>query len=141
MAKLLAVSPAAVRVTNVVDKYAEFSGRRRLTQVTGVDVEFAVDVLDYRAATDVVWNINSFGSTMSTTLVSELRSSGLTDVTDVKLSRSAATRAIQSSFLSLPPSLLPPPPPKLVADYDSGASSTWRLSNALLLIIAAVVAT
>ena len=41
---MLVLSPAAVTVTEVVNKYA--AGRRRLTQVVGVDVAFFVDALN-----------------------------------------------------------------------------------------------
>ena len=41
---MLVLSPAAVTVTEVVNKYA--AARRRLTQVVGVDVAFVVDALN-----------------------------------------------------------------------------------------------
>jgi hypothetical protein len=89
--KLLVLNPTAVRVTQVVNKYA--AGRRRLTQVVGVDVDFAVDVLNAAVATSVGTQLDAFGSSSSATLVAELQSSGLTGVTDVTLSKGAATNA------------------------------------------------
>ena len=168
LAKLLALGPNTVRVTRVVNnKYAaaaSSSGRRRLTQVTGVDVDFVMDVLNLGVAASVGTQIDTFGSTSSATLVTELKSSGLTAVTDVTLSKGAATSAPPPSPPPSPPPppspLTPPlvrPPPlagdggqkyKLVEDYSSGGASTtgWRRSHALprvllTVVIAAVVAT
>ena len=166
LTKLLALGPNTARVTRVVNKYAagatgaSSSGRRRLTQVTGVDVDFVVDVLNLGVATSVGTQIDTFGSTSSATLVTELKSSGLTAVTDVTLSKGAATSAPPPLPLPpplpsppAPPLVRPPPPPppeggKLVEDYSSGGASTtgWRRSKALprvllTVVIAAVVAT
>ena len=103
--------------------------------MTGVDVDFVVDVLNPQVGASVGSQLDAFGSTSSAALVTELKSSGLTAVTDVALSKAAAT-----VYLPPPPSLLPPPPRKLVDDYVSGASSTRTVLNALLLIVAAVFA-
>ena len=83
--------------------------------------------------------LDAFGSTSSAALVSELQSSGLTSVTDVTLSKSAATNVPPSSPPPLPtPPPLPKPPEKVVEDYNNGAS-TLKLSNVLLVATAALV--
>ena len=87
------LSPAAVRVTQVVNKYAA-SGRRHLTQVVGVDIDFVLDVLNPEVATSTIGaQIDGFGSTSSTALVAELQSWGLTAVTDVTLSKGSTAIA------------------------------------------------
>jgi hypothetical protein len=137
VAKLLVISPTAVRVTRVVNKYA--AGRRRLTQVMGVDVDFVVDVLNAAVATSVGTQLDAFGSSSSATLVEELQSSGLTGVTDVTLSKGAATNAPPPSpppLPTLPP--LPKPPENVVEDYSNSAS-TLKLRNVLLIATAAAV--
>jgi len=89
IAKLLMLSPAAVRVIGVANKYA--SGRRHLTQMVAVDIDFVVDVLDLTVATSVGTQLDGFGSNSSGVLITELKLAGLSDVTDVTLSKGAAT--------------------------------------------------
>ena len=104
MAKLLVLSPGTVHVTKVSNQYV--SGRRRLTQVIGIDVDFVVDVLDAVVASTVGPKVDAFGSTSSGVLVTALHSVGLTSVIDVTLSKGATA----SATLTLPPTpaLLPP---------------------------------
>jgi hypothetical protein len=96
-------------------------------------------------ATSVGTQLDAFGSTSSAALVAELHSSGLTDVTDVTLSKGAVTNAPPPP----PPPLLPlptlPPLPKppenvvnVVEDYSNSAC-TLKLRNVLLIATAAVL--
>jgi len=129
LAKLLVLSPTAVRITQVVNKYAASGGRRRLTQVVGVDVDLIVDVLNPDVASSVGTQLDAFGSTSSATLVAELKSSGLTAVTDVTVSKSAAVNAPPP-----PPATPSPPPVPQVAPSSSSSSSIAAIAGTLVAL-------
>jgi surface protein len=134
MAKLLALSPVTVRITRIVNRLA--AGRRRLTQVAGVDVDFVVDVSTMAAVSSMRTQLDAFGTTSRNALVTELKAAGLSSVTDVTLGKNAATNAPPPETST--PSFRAPPP--ILSSLDSNINPPSSSSSSPIAAIAGALA-